>query len=264
MSPERRYNEKEIAAIFKQAAHAQETAQRQLSQVEGLTLAELQEIGKDVGITPSFVARAAAALDRTGPPLPPTTYFGIPISVARTVDLPGSFTDEDWDRLVVDLRETFQAAGEVRRDGSLRQWRNGNLHALIEPTADGHRLRLRTLNGNARSALLGGLTFFAIALAFLLVLVLSGRFVLSPDTLFLGLLAASGLGSMGYAAYRLPRWSALRERQMEAIAARAAERGAARAASSLRTPEAVPRLDVDASVEVPDAPPVRRPGRTRS
>jgi DNA-3-methyladenine glycosylase II len=36
-------------------------------------------------------------------------------------------SDDQWDRLVVDLRETFNAAGIVGREGSLRQWRNGNL-----------------------------------------------------------------------------------------------------------------------------------------
>ena len=106
MSAEHRYSEQEIAAIFKQAAEAQEAAQQQKSPGEGLTLAELQQIGQETGITPEFIARAAAAVDRTGPSLPPTTYFGIPISVARTVDLPGPLSDDGWDQLVVDLRES--------------------------------------------------------------------------------------------------------------------------------------------------------------
>jgi hypothetical protein len=157
--------------------------------------------------------------------MPPTTYLGFPISVARTVDLPGPLSDEAWDRLVADLRETFQATGEVRRDGSLRQWRNGNLHALIEPTDSGHRLRLRTLNGNARSALVGGLVFFVMNLAFMLVAAVSAG--MDPGTLLLALLSVIGLGSMGVAAYHLPRWRAERARQMEGIVARAVERGEA-------------------------------------
>src|SRR5215207_1734059 len=118
MSPERQYNEQEVAAIFKHAAAGQESAQRQLPQGGGLTLAELEQIGKEAGITPEYIARAAAAA-RTGPVMPPTTYLGFPVSVARTVDLPGPLSDEAWDRLVADLRETFQATGEVRHDGSL-------------------------------------------------------------------------------------------------------------------------------------------------
>ena len=143
MSPERQYNEQEVAAIFEHAAAGQEAAQRQLPRGGGLSLVELEQIGKEAGITPEYIARAAAAIERTGPIPPPTTYFGFPVSVARTVDLPGPLSDQEWDRLVADLRETFQATGEVRSEGSLRQWRNGNLHALIEPTDSGHRLSLR-------------------------------------------------------------------------------------------------------------------------
>ena len=49
MSPERRYNEQEIAAIFRQAAEYQESAQRQEAHNDGLTLAELKQIGNDDG-----------------------------------------------------------------------------------------------------------------------------------------------------------------------------------------------------------------------
>ena len=45
MPMDRRYSEEEIEAIFKVAAEAQEVAQRRVSSSEGLTMAELQEIG---------------------------------------------------------------------------------------------------------------------------------------------------------------------------------------------------------------------------
>ena len=264
MSAEHRYSEQEIAAIFKQAAEAQEAAQQQKSPGEGLTLAELQQIGQETGITPEFIARAAAAVDRTGPSLPPTTYFGIPISVARTVDLPGPLSDDGWDQLVVDLRETFQAYGEIRRDGVHRQWKNGNLQALIEPTESGHRLRLRTLHGNARSALLGGLTFFAMALAFTLVVAVSGKLGLNPETLVMAMLGAAGLGSIGLAAFQLPRWAEERGRQMEAIAARTVERMTPEPPSPLRDSISSPRLDLDTLPDRADATPERRPGQSHA
>jgi hypothetical protein len=222
MSPERQYNKQEVAAIFEQATADQESAQRRLPQGGGLNLAELEQIGKEAGIRPESIARAAATLDRVGPILPPSTSLGFPVSVARMVDLPGPLSDQAWDRLVADLRETFQATGEVRHEGSLRQWRNGNLHALIEPTDSGHRLHLRTLNGNARSALIGGLAFFTINLALMLVAAASAG--MNPGTLLIALLSAIGLVSMGVAAYQLPRWRAERARQMEEIAARAVQR----------------------------------------
>lgn len=235
MSNERRYSQEEITAIFKQAAEVQEAAQRELSPNEGLTLAELQQIGKTAGITPAFIAQAAAAVNQSSPPLPPTTYLGLPISVARTVDLPGPFSDEDWEQLVVDLRNTFQATGEIRRDGSLRQWKNGNLHALIERTEAGHRLVLRTRKGNAPPALMGGLGMLVLGLVMILTMGLSRGFRLVDTTVIATFFAALGLWLGGSTIFRLPRWVEERGKQMEAIVARTTQRLAA--GQSLKLPE---------------------------
>ncbi len=69
----------------------------------GMTLAALQDIGREVGISPDSLSRAAR-----------------------------SFSDSDWEVLVADLRTTFEALGAVRYDGPFRQWTNGNLQALAE------------------------------------------------------------------------------------------------------------------------------------
>ncbi|MGA7305543.1 MAG: hypothetical protein WBW88_11750, partial [Rhodothermales bacterium] len=125
MSTDRRYSEKEIASIFEHAASAQRAASDHPSAREGLTLDELQMIGAEVGISPEFVTRAAAGLDDHIPEVAPETFLGLPVSASHTVDIPGPFTEDDWDRLVVDLRHTFQARGEITLDGALREWRNG-------------------------------------------------------------------------------------------------------------------------------------------
>ncbi len=76
-----------------------------------------------------------------------------------------SESDEEWERLVVDLRETFDARGIVRHDGALKQWTNGNLQVLLEPDEKGHRVRLRTTKGDARGMMVGGLVMFGSAAA---------------------------------------------------------------------------------------------------
>ncbi len=181
------------------------------------------------------------------------------------MDLPGPLSDGDWDRLVVDLRETFQASGEVRREGSLREWRNGNLHVLVEPTESGHRLHLRTRKGNAQSRLTGGMIFFAMGLFLMLMLVVSSDFMVVMDKTFIvSMFALLGLGSMGVTAYQIPRWAEERGRQMEAVAARAvAKASAPPLAEPVR--EAVPagRLDLDALEDPADAAQARSPRRTR-
>src|SRR5438034_10320554 len=153
---DRRYNDKEIAAIFRAAAEQEpQSPQREVARDEGLTLGELQAIGNEVGISADVVAQAARAVDiRLG--TGSRTFLGLPIGVARTVNLNRRLTDEEWERLVVQLREVFNARGRTRSDGALRQWTNGNLQVLLEPTATGHRLRFGTMHGAARAAIGAG------------------------------------------------------------------------------------------------------------
>ena len=88
--------------------------------------------------------------------------------MGRTVYLDRPVSDHEWDLLVVDLRETFNARGKLRQEGSFRQWTNGNLQVLLEPTDSGERLRLKTVKSGARASILMGgtaLTLGAVALA---------------------------------------------------------------------------------------------------
>jgi len=147
---DRRYNDDEVAAIFLTAAEGPQTPPHPVPRNAGLTLTDLQEIGREVGIPPDAIAQAAQSLDLRGRAVS-RSFLGLPIGVERTIELNRRLTDEEWQHLVVELREVFRARGSVTSYGSLRQWTNGNLQALLEPTATGHSLRLGTLNGNART-----------------------------------------------------------------------------------------------------------------
>src|SRR6266853_1298979 len=215
---ERRYNDKEIAAIFRAAAEQEpQNPQREVARDEGLTLAELQAIGGEVGISSEAVAQAARAVDvRLGPAS--RTLLGLPVGVSRTVNLNRRLTDEEWERLVVQLREVFNARGRTRSEGSLRQWTNGNLQVLLEPTETGHRLRFGTVHGAARAAIGAGFGVLGIAA----VVAVSGAIwgTLGDAMSGIALMAAAGVGMIVSGALRLPRWARLREGQMEALAAR--------------------------------------------
>jgi hypothetical protein len=215
---ERRYNDKEIAAIFRAATEeGPQSPQREVAREDGLTLAELQAIGTEVGISSDAVAQAARAVDvRLG--AASRTFLGLPIGVARTVNLNRRLTDEEWERLVVQLREVFNARGRTRSDGSLRQWTNGNLQVLLEPTETGHRLRFGTLHGGARASIGAGIATLGITA----IVVISGAVwgTLGEAMPGVALMVAAGAGMIASGALRLPRWARLRERQMEALAAR--------------------------------------------
>jgi hypothetical protein len=216
---ERRYNDEEVAAIFEQASTTERTGLPTSPEGKGVTLAALQDIGREVGISPEAIAHAARVLDQTGRPKS-RTFMGLTIGVGRTVEFDRPLTDADWERLVADLRETFEARGIVRYDGPFRQWTNGNLQALVEPTASGHRLRLQTVKGDSRALMTGGLGMLGMSLAtFIAVGAAAGVGEVGSVA---GLLAAMGLGMFGLGALRLPAWTRRRKTQIDEVLARVA------------------------------------------
>lgn len=214
---DRRYTEEEIAAIFERATEAQHTGHRALPPGEGMTLADLQEIGLEVGLPAELVAQAAHSLDR--PARPEARHFlGLPVGVGRTVELGRRLTEAEWERLVVDLRETFDAKGRVSSEGAFRQWTNGNLQVLLEPAGAGQRVRMRTLHGNARAAMMAGVGLGGVMGAVFGATIVTGSAV--SDIGSLATLAALGLALFGSGALRIPGWARRRREQMDAIAAR--------------------------------------------
>jgi hypothetical protein len=222
MPDERTYGEEEMAEIFKAAAQlprrtpaaADSTA---LAPARGLTLAELQSIGGEVGLAPEQVAQAAAALELRRGALR-RTDLGLPVSVGRTVDLPRAPTEREWEMIVADLRETFRAKGRTSSHGEVREWNNSRLHAYVEPTPTGYRLRLGTTKGDAVSMNRMGAFGLLFSLVWLVVLFATGSL---DEGFFMPLVfALMGSGAIVGNALRLPGWAAEREEQMEGIALR--------------------------------------------
>jgi len=221
MADERRYTEDEVSEIFALAASAGSASVPALADQHGLTLGELQEVGLEAGLAPERVARAAASLVRRSESLPRRTLLGAPVSVGRVVELPRAPTDREWEFLVAELRQTFDARGQVTSHSGVREWSNGNLHAVLEQTEAGHRLRLATRKGNATEVATMGAVGLFMALLILAALVSKGRIGL--ELFFPAMFALMGGGAFAANALRLPRWADERERQMEHIAARARE-----------------------------------------
>ena len=97
-----------------------------------------------------------------------------------------------------------------------------NLQALLEPTATGQRLRMRTVKGNAPGLIGGGIAIFSAATAALVTAFATG---VTHDTgLMMSILTTitGGAGMFGAGAGGLPRWARLRQQQMDQITERAA------------------------------------------
>src|SRR5262245_19567690 len=108
---DRRYSAEEVEKIFRVAATSGEHRRDVLRQ-SGPTLAELQQVGREVGVSPERIAEAAKSLDHSAVVVPRTTLLGMPTSVGQIVELPRAPTDREWNILVGELREIFQAHGQ--------------------------------------------------------------------------------------------------------------------------------------------------------
>jgi hypothetical protein len=217
---ERQYNDEEVAAIFERASETERAALRVPAEGKGLTLAALQDIGREVGISPESIALAARSLDLAGRPAF-QRHMGLPIGVGRIVEFDRRLSDSDWELLVADLRTTFQARGTVRYDGPFRQWTNGNLQALLEPTPTGHRLRLQTVKGDSRRQMTAGVVAL-VAAATLAAVTAAGGGVNAGALGGAGFMALMGVGLFATGALRVSGWARRRMAQFEEVIARLA------------------------------------------
>jgi hypothetical protein len=214
MTPERRYSDDEVSKILDRATETHVERASGDGPAEGLSLSELQQIGDEVGIPKDAIRSAAASLDRpAASSAPEQSFLGARTGVGRSVTLSRALTEAEWNRLVVDLRETFGAKGTIKQEGAFRQWTNGNLQALVEPTDGGERVRLRTRKGSAYSFMASGGLMACVGAGGLL-----GGLGGSPEEIMV--LAAMGAGGlvlhMG-SRLSLPAWAHTRARQMEDI-----------------------------------------------
>ncbi len=231
-SPERRFNEAEVAAILERATTRDARGPQPASAGDGLTLAQLQDVGREVGIAPEAIAESAYLLDDAGRRAT-RRFLGLPLGVERVVPLPRRLTEEEWERLVVDLREVFDARGVVRQEGTLRHWSNGNLQALLEPTNDGQRLRLRTVKRSAPRTMAAGLALVGVAGAGILNAALANAMSDVDALVAISLTAAAGAVTIGVTALRLFPWARRRREQMADVAARVSTIGHAQSGASL-------------------------------
>ena len=213
---ERRYSEAGIAAIFRAASELPDPTEPAEQPASGLTLAQLQAIGSEVGLSPEAVARAAQAVDV--PPVRARTFLRLPIGVSHTIPLHRHVSDAEWDRLVVQLRQVFDARGRLWSAGSLREWTNGNLQVLLEPAEDGHQLRFKTVNAGAQAGMAMGIGLLGIGAVLTVAGAIAGN--LAEVTREIAILVSLGVLMIGSRAWRLPRWARLRAQQMVALGAR--------------------------------------------
>ena len=250
----KRFTETEAQRIFALAAERQhETGQDE----PGLSLEELEEVGRAAGLDPAFVREAA--IDALRPETTGTTrrVLGMPLEFRRERFIRGTVSDEAWAQIVVDLRRQFNKAGLVTDIGPLREWRteaeDSKQPVTVTLTPEREGTRVVVEQSQANTALGMGIGFGVNFLMGLIFTVVSTLETGDPDMIIPGLIMLAsallfGLGAFFgmrvYGRNQTTKFDAVLDRAELAI--RDAEDAIAReaAAAPVREPiHEAPRLD---------------------
>ena len=218
--PERHYSDEEVRRILALAAEAEAAAAAEPDRP--WTLSDVEQIGAEAGLAPQAVSAAAFALEQQAVPAEHARLFGLPVAVSRAVPLSRHLSDDDWDRLVGQLRETFATRGVTRVSGARREWRVGNLRVTHEPAGNGALLQLRTRKGDARAFLQMGVMLLLAAAVAALLATFGAASPNGHDARRLTLAWLAGVAGtlmLVVGVLRLPAWARRRARQFEALAA---------------------------------------------
>jgi hypothetical protein len=120
-SSSRRYNEKEVALIIKQASELQESSASGDSSA-GMSLVELEQIARETGLDPALIRRAAADIDMRVTDRTPSRFLGAPstLRLERTID--GEMSPDEYEAIVLEIQRTVGGMGAASTLGRSLQW----------------------------------------------------------------------------------------------------------------------------------------------
>ncbi|MEM8600671.1 MAG: hypothetical protein AAGF99_12185 [Bacteroidota bacterium] len=274
MPDRERFSEEQARAILKRAAERQHRADLSAeARTSGLSQRELERVAAAAGIEPQHVAAAIRDEERAEPEVPTSSadrFIGRPtrIHVGRAVS--GRLDGALWQKIVVELRRTFETAGTTSTLGALHEWRSDasvqkNLGEFEAEEVDGEvHLRLRrswaSYAGSAAAWLVLGVGFGAF---FMMV----GFLEAAVGTSLAAILISLVVGVLGFALTRgwyrrfLDKEAIRSEQLMDRLGGLVTSHVQARELEAARTAlqaqgDAVsePRLDLDAVVDDPAAP----------
>ncbi len=114
------YDEKEIGSILKRAAELSHNDAG--SDSLGLSLEELQQLGKEAGINPDFILKAATEIGAQKSRSEGKNFYGGPVSYSSELVLEGEITASDWEEMLVKVRDCFKDPGIVSTRENTFEW----------------------------------------------------------------------------------------------------------------------------------------------
>lgn len=212
---ERRFSHEDVQRVLASAAEA-DAVLGPGAEDGGMTLAEVQHIGAEAGISASSIAVAAAALDRVPRTVGVPRLLWMRTGVAQTVTLPRPLDDMAWRYLAAYVRETFEAAGREEERPGQHEWRNGNLRITLEVIGQGALLQMVTHRGNARAlGRVAGWLFVGSAAIETGTIVAAHGFQIAAAAIFM---CAGGAAATAVGMFQLRGWTSRRRAQFNAVA----------------------------------------------
>lgn len=159
----------DVNEILRRAADLQART-RGTEGLTGLTQADLESLGQEIGIEPAFVAEALRQRARATPPAPASGgVFGGPGRIRSERVVPAPLTDAFWTEIVNEMRAVTGETGDTATVGASREWRHqlamgGTTRTLLSATPAPGGTRVVVERHTAHH---GG-TFFAVPLLLVL------------------------------------------------------------------------------------------------
>lgn len=219
------FDDVEVQRILERALDQQKSAERRaLVKGTGTSLPELRTIASEVGIDPRFIDSAAReVVVRRGAP-PAKERFGVPDLLRADRVIPEEIDDEEWMRIVEEMRAAFGMTGVVSSYARVREWHSGTSSAKeasiiqlrVETTDAGTAI---TLSQNTRQQTLLptvlGMTFGAVAVTFAALVPFIGASTSAAAFIGVNALGGAGIfaGGMGW----VGRWARSRGELFERL-----------------------------------------------
>jgi hypothetical protein len=130
---DRRFTDQEVAQVLQRATEIEER-RATTSPATGLSLAELRDIAREVGLSPDVIDEAVGALQARGR-TPGASVLGAPLSSKVVRGVPGQLSEQSLQGLIRLLEDRVEATGTVSEAlGTVRWTSTGRGHKFDRTT----------------------------------------------------------------------------------------------------------------------------------
>lgn len=209
MASGNRFDRDQISKILKRAAEL-EHKNHINDDGDGLSVEELQEVAKEVGLHPKYIRLAAEELERPSPSFL-SKIFGGPFNYRHSSVVEGTLSNKKWEEIVAQIRHSIGKNGKPSKFGDTFEWElrddeTQHLQIYVSPQGEQTSIQINADFKNYAALIYGALGTMGVTLIAVLIPILFKKagLPLAP------LLTFGGIGLLSFAAglrFYLSRWT---------------------------------------------------------